>query len=415
MITIPGVDPIFMWVGFILLILFFLFLDLVFFHRKAAEVSIKQSLGWTAFWISLAMLFNLWIYYQFGQQHALEFFTGYVIEKSLSVDNLFVILVIFTSFGVAAKYQHRVLFWGIVGALIMRGVFIAAGVALIEHFIWAFLAFGLVLFYAAYRMQFGSEKKFDPKTSRIVNLVRKVVPVSENDHEEHFIVRENGRITITVLLLALIVIEFTDVIFAFDSIPAIFAITTDPFIVFTSNLFAILGLRSLYFVLADMQGMFEYLKTGLSVILLFIAVKLVLKPFHVEIPIVLSLIFIAAVLITSIGMSLVFHRRHASLGTPQPTVAHAEAVPAASLSVIGESVQPASVSGTTTSVELGTSQLDATLKTLTKKLSKSTTKVRKSTSSSKSTTKKIRKATKPKKSPKKAKKSPKSTAKKKKR
>jgi tellurite resistance protein TerC len=191
----------------------------------------------------------------------------------------------------------------------MRGIFIALGTAILEHFIWAFLLFGLVLLYAAYRMQFGQEKKFDPDKSFIVRLFRKVFPVSNKLDGDHFFTLENGKRAATVMLLTLIVIELTDVVFAFDSIPAIFAITTDPFIVFTSNIFAILGLRSLYFVLADIQGMFEYLKSGLAVILLFIAVKLILKPFHFEVPIMISLLVILTILLVSIFASVVHHRK----------------------------------------------------------------------------------------------------------
>jgi len=308
MITLPGVDPIYMWIGFILLVFIMLAMDLGIFHRKTHAVSIKEALTWAGVWFSLAMVFNIWIYFQFGSEPALNFFTGYLIEKSLSVDNLFVFLLIFTSFSISPQYQHRILFWGILGAIIMRGLFIGVGSALVERFEWVFYIFGVVLLYGAYRMQFNEDKKFNPETSKIVRIVRWIIPVSHQVDGAHFIVKENGKRAITITLLALIVIELTDVVFAFDSIPAIFAITTDPFIVFTSNIFAILGLRSLYFVLADVQGMFEYLKTGLAVILLFIAIKLLIRAFY-HIPIVVSLIFIVSVLIISIFASILHHKR----------------------------------------------------------------------------------------------------------
>lgn len=304
MISLPGVDPLFMWVGFILLILVFLLIDLGIFHRRTHAVGIKEALIWAAVWFGLAMLFNAWIYFEFGQDIALQFFTGYLIEKSLSVDNLFVFLLIFTAFSIPAVYQHRILFWGILGAIIMRGLFIGLGSALIEHFEWVFYIFGAILIYGAYRMQFNKEEKFDPNASKIVWLVRKIIPVSPKIHGQRFFTKENGRFAITVLLLTLIVIELTDVVFAFDSIPAIFGITTDPFIVFTSNIFAILGLRSLYFVLAAIAGMFEYLKTGLAIILLFIGVKLLVRQVY-HIPTMISLIVIVFVLTVSIVASIV--------------------------------------------------------------------------------------------------------------
>jgi tellurite resistance protein TerC len=308
MITIPGVDPLFMWVGFIALILVFLLIDLGVFNRKEHEIGIKEALIWAGVWFGAAMIFNIWIYFQFGQEPALDFFTGYLIEKSLSVDNLFVFLMIFTAFSIPRIYQHRVLFWGIIGAIIMRGLFIGLGAALLQRFEWVFYVFGAVLIYGAYRMQFNKEERFDPGKSVIVRAVRKVFPVSTRLDGHRFFTRENGKTAITVLFLTLIVIELTDVVFAFDSIPAIFAITTDPFLVFTSNIFAILGLRSLYFVLAAIAGMFEYLKTGLAIILGFIGVKLLVREFY-HIPTMVSLIVIAAVLIVTMVASVVHARR----------------------------------------------------------------------------------------------------------
>jgi tellurite resistance protein TerC len=309
MVSLPGIDPIFLWAGFILMIMLFLVMDLGIFHRHNKEVTIKEALLWAGVWFGLAMLFNIWIYFQFGNEAAVQFFTGYIIEKSLSVDNLFVFLMIFTAFSIPTMYQHRILFWGILGAIIMRGIFIGLGAALLHRFEWIFYLFGAVLVYAAYRMQFNKEEHFDPNESRIVRLVRLIIPVSPKLDGARFFTRENGRTAITVLLLTLVVIELTDVIFAFDSIPAIFAITTDPFIVFTSNIFAILGLRSLYFVLAAVSGMFEYLKTGLAIILLFIGVKLLIRGYY-GIPTLVSLIVIISVLTISIFASVVHTRRH---------------------------------------------------------------------------------------------------------
>lgn len=324
MITIPGVDPLLMWVGFILLIFLFLALDLGVFNRKEHEISIKEALIWAGVWFGAAMIFNIWIYFQFGQDPALDFFTGYLIEKSLSVDNLFVFLMIFTAFSIPRLYQHRILFWGIIGAIMMRGIFIGLGAALLERFEWIFYIFGAVLIYGAYRMQFNKEEKFDPDQSWIVRMVRKIMPVSSKLDGHKFFTVQNGHRAITVLLLTLIVIELTDVVFAFDSIPAIFAITTDPFIVFTSNIFAILGLRSLYFVLAAIAGMFEYLKTGLAIILFFIGVKLLIRQYY-HVPTVVSLIVIIAVLVISMVASIAHARKNKLPIRQHPLGAHVHA------------------------------------------------------------------------------------------
>jgi len=308
MVVLAGVDPIMLWGGFLLLVGIMLAIDLGVFNRKAHVITITEALLWAGVWFGMAMLFNAWVYYEFGSKTALEFFTGYLIEKSLSVDNLFVFLLIFTAFNIPRTLHHRVLFWGILGAIITRGIFIGLGSAIIEHFTWAFFIFGMVLLYGAYKMRFNKEEKFDPDTSLIVRFTRKIMPFSSNTTSDHFFTKEHGKIAVTTLFLTLVTIELTDIVFAFDSIPAIFAITTDPFIIFTSNIFAILGLRSLYFVLEGMQEMFAYLKDGLSVILLFIAVKLMLKPFHIEIPILISLGIIILVLSGSIAASL-FRRK----------------------------------------------------------------------------------------------------------
>lgn len=299
MITIPGVDPLWMWLGFIALILILLEIDIGIFNKKDHVIGIREAFAWTAFWIFLALVFNAWIWWQFGSDPGLEFFTGYIIEKSLSMDNLFVFLLIFTAFNIPREYQHRILFWGILGAIVMRGIFIALGAALISAFDWVFYIFGVIILLGAYHMQFQKEKKFDPEHSIAVRIVRKFFPVSNKMHGHDFFIKENGRRMATVLFVALITIELTDVVFATDSIPAIFAITTDPFIVFTSNIFAILGLRSLYFALAGMHAMFVYLKTGLAMILAFVGVKMLLyQVWHP--PVLLSLSVILTILAVSV-------------------------------------------------------------------------------------------------------------------
>lgn len=319
MVSIPGIPPEFMWAVFLILVMLLLWLDLGVFMRHDHVIGIKESLLLTAFWIGLAMVFNAWVWFQFGPDVGLEFFTGYVIEKSLSMDNLFVFLLIFASFNVPRIYQHRVLFWGIIGAVVFRGIFIALGAALVSRFDWMFFFFGLILLYGAYRMQFSKNEKFNPKESIPVRIARFFVPVRERINGHDFFVRIKGKWHATILLLALVTIEMTDIVFATDSIPAIFAITTDPFIVFTSNIFAILGLRALYFAIAGLHAMFAYLKTGLAIILAYIAVKMFLMgipslfealglraPWHeIHVPVHYSLIFILSVLVISIVASLI--------------------------------------------------------------------------------------------------------------
>ena len=296
-----------MWLAFIAFVLLLLFLDLKLFHKKTHEVSIKEALLWTLFWVALALAFNAFLWYECGAKKALEFFTGYVIEKSLSVDNLFVILLIFTSFAIPSKLQHRVLFWGILGALILRGGLIILGAALVTRFEWIFYLFGAFLIWTGINMFKDEEEKFDHEKSFAVRLVRRFFPVTKKLHGEHFFVKERGKLAVTILFVALVVVEFSDVIFAFDSIPAIFAITTDPFIVFTSNVFAILGLRSLYFVIAKAHDMFAHLKTGLAIILIYIGIKLLVKHWY-EIPIVFSLEVVMTILAISIIYSVVEKR-----------------------------------------------------------------------------------------------------------
>lgn len=279
-------------------------LDLGVFHRKSHEVTVKEALTWTGVWIALAMLFNLFVYYYFGKEKAIEFFTGYLIEKSLSVDNIFVIIMIFSYFNVPKLFQHKVLFWGILGALAMRVVFIFAGVELIHRFHWLIYIFGGFLIFTGIRMITSGEAKLDPESNPLVKLIRKLFRITPSLHKDQFFVRINGILWATPLFLVVIMIEATDLIFAVDSIPAILAISDDPFIVYTSNVFAILGLRSLYFALSGIENYFRFLKYGLAVILGFVGSKMCLMDF-VKIPVDLSLIIIVFVLGISMLASVV--------------------------------------------------------------------------------------------------------------
>jgi tellurite resistance protein TerC len=283
-------------------------LDLGVFHRHAHTVSIKEASIWSIVWITLALAFNAGLYFFSGPEPALQFFTGYLIEKSLSVDNIFVFVLLFTYFAVPAAYQHRVLFWGILGALLMRGLMIALGVVLLETFHWIIYLFGAFLIVTGLRMAFHKEAEVHPERNPVLKLVRRLVPVTNDYERDRFVVRRAGQVLVTPLLLVLLVVETTDVLFALDSIPAIFAVTRDPFLVYTSNVFAILGLRSLYFVFANVMGKFSYLKLGLAVVLSLVGVKMVLTDIY-HIPTALSLGVIALVLAAAILASVVRARR----------------------------------------------------------------------------------------------------------
>lgn len=307
MITIPGVNPLFMWIGFLLLVAVFLFFDLGVFNKKQHAISVKEALIWTAIWVSVSLLFNLFIWLEWGSETGLKFFAGYLLEKSLSVDNIFVIFLIFMSFKVEPKYQHRILFWGIIGAILLRGTLILLGTALVSKFDWIFYIFGIFLIYSGIHMVFKKDEDFDPHKSWVVRTVHKIIPVAKK-HNGRLFVKQNGKVAVTVLFVSLLVIEFTDVVFAFDSIPAIFGITTDPFIVFTSNIFAILGLRSLYFVIAKIHDMFVFLQYGLAFILVFIGVKMIVAEFiHISLGISLGIVFFT--LLASIIASILFGKR----------------------------------------------------------------------------------------------------------
>ncbi len=289
---------------FAVAVLGLLALDLGLFHKRDREIKFREAIAWSLFWILLALGFNGLVWLNLGKEQALTFLTGYVVELSLSVDNLFVFLLIFSSFRVPARLQHRVLFWGILGALIMRAVCIGAGVAALQRFEWLTYIFGLILIYGGYKAATGKEEEYDPSKSPIVRFVQKILPVTHEFHGEHFFVKQPGLRgkmvwTATPLFLALVVVEISDLVFAVDSIPAVLAITTDPFLVYTSNIFAILGLRSIYFALARIVDLFRYLKVGLSIVLVFIGLKILLhKVIHIPVSTSLGLI------IFTLGMSV---------------------------------------------------------------------------------------------------------------
>jgi len=303
-------DRLILWLAFNVFVLGMLALDLGVFHRKAHAVSIKEASVWSVVWISLALIFNLAIYYMWGQEKAFEFLTGYVIEKSLSVDNLFVFLMIFQYFNTPAQYQHRILFWGIIGALVLRALFIITGSVLLSTFHWMIYVFGAFLVVTGIKMLFQGDEKIEPRNNPVVRLFQRWMPVSHEYHGQKFFIRKDGKRFATLMMIVLIVVETTDVIFAVDSIPAIFAVTRDPFIVYTSNVFAILGLRALYFMLAGIMEMFTYLKVGLSFVLCFVGVKMILVDIY-KIPITVSLGIIGGLLALSVLASLILKPREA--------------------------------------------------------------------------------------------------------
>jgi tellurite resistance protein TerC len=311
-------NTLFLWVGFIILILFLLILDLLVFNRKPHEISIKESFVWSGVWILLSLLFNVGVYFWYGHAAALQFLTGYLIEKTLSVDNLFIFLLLFTYFKVPAKYQHKVLFWGIIGALIMRGLLIFLGAALVARFHWILYVFGFFLVVTGIRMAFqDKEKEIHPERNIIVRMFKRIFPVTVGYHEDKFFVRSNGKRYGTLLIIVLIVVETTDLLFAVDSIPAIFAITQDSFIIYTSNVFAILGLRSLYFALAGMMDLFYYLRHGLSIVLIFIGLKMLLMG-YLNIPIGVALGLVGAALVIAILASMIRSKRLKRRGASSP-------------------------------------------------------------------------------------------------
>jgi tellurite resistance protein TerC len=302
-------DSPWLWIGFNAFILLMLALDLGVFHRKAHVVSAKEAGAWTAAWITLALIFNLGLWHFLGYQKALEFFTGYVIEYSLSVDNMFVFALLFSYFAVPRLYQHKVLFWGILGALVMRATMILLGAALITRFSWIIYLFGAFLILTGIKMIFKREEEIHPERNPIVRWFRRLMPVTDDYRGDRFFVRENGLRMATPLFVVLLLVECSDLVFAVDSVPAIFAVTKDPFIVYTSNAFAILGLRSLYFALAGVMDKFHYLKIGLGMVLTFVGVKMLLGHSPWKIDTLVSLGVIVTILAGSVIASLLWPRK----------------------------------------------------------------------------------------------------------
>lgn len=295
-----------LWIGFSLFILVMLSLDLGLFNRKAHAIKYREAAIWSGVWIALAMIFAGIVFWYQGTDLGLKFLTGYVIELSLSVDNLFVFLLIFSFFKVPAKVQHRVLYWGVMGALVMRLTMIFVGAALINRFHWIIYIFGAFLVYTGIKMFRQEDSDIQPEDNPVVRAVTRYIPISRHYDGKHFFTRVNGKLTGTLLLLVLIIVEVTDLVFAVDSIPAIFAITTNTFIVYTSNVFAILGLRSLYFLLAGVVEKFQYLRMGLAIVLTFIGVKMLIEVVHVVIPVWVSLVVVATVLSSSVVASILW-------------------------------------------------------------------------------------------------------------
>ncbi len=296
------------WIGFNVFVLLMLVLDLGVFHRKSKEITVKDALIWTGVWVTMAFLFNIFVYYQLGEEKAFEFFTGYLIEKSLSVDNIFVMILIFSYFNVPAAYQHKVLFWGILGALVMRVGFILAGVELIHKFHWLIYIFGGFLVFTGIRILTQGDLKLEPEKNPVVKFVRKIFRVTPAFEGDKFFIKRDNLLWATPLFLVVVMIEVTDLVFAVDSIPAILAISEDAFIVYTSNVFAILGLRSLYFALAGIEKYFVYLKYGLSAILIFVGTKMCIADIY-KVPIEISLAFIILTLAVAVLASMTMQKK----------------------------------------------------------------------------------------------------------
>jgi tellurite resistance protein TerC len=306
------------WVGFIAIVAALLAIDLGIFHRDAHEVGRREALTWSAVWIGLALMFNAGVFWFMGRQSGIEWFTGYVIEKSLAIDNVFVFLLIFSSFAVPPMYQHRVLFWGIVGAIIMRAILIAFAGVLLGTFHWIIYVFGAFLIYTGYKFLRGGHEAPSLESNRLVRLARRFFPVTEGYEGQKFFVTRNGVRFMTPLFLVLLLVESTDLVFAVDSIPAIYAVTDDPFIVFTSNIFAILGLRALYFVIAGYLSDLKYLKVGLAAVLVFVGTKMLLVDVY-KVPALISLGVIITILTVAFVASNMARRRETSLHEVPPT------------------------------------------------------------------------------------------------
>ncbi len=296
-----------LWFGFNACVLALLALDLGIFHRRARAVSLREAAAWSALWVTISLGFNLWIWLAHGPAPAAEFFTGYLVEKSLSLDNLFVFLLVFRAFGVESRFQHRVLFWGVLGALVMRGTLIGIGVVLVSRFSWILVALGAFLVVAGVRMLFRGQPEIHPERNPVLRWARVLFPIAHGDTGQRFWVRENGRRAVTTLFLALVVLEGADLVFALDSVPAIFGITRDPFLVYTSNVCAILGLRAFYFLLAGVLPFFRYINAGISAVLIFVGGKMIAEPW-LRVPTRVSLAVVAALLAASVAASLLAAR-----------------------------------------------------------------------------------------------------------
>jgi tellurite resistance protein TerC len=305
------------WASFVVMVLVFLAMDLGLFHREAREVRFKEALGWTCFLVTMALVFAGTLIPTFGKDDALEFLTGYLIELSLSMDNVFVIAVIFQYFAVPRAFQHRVLFWGIMGALVMRGLMIWLGAELVHRYAWTLYLFGVFLVFTGVKMLIGGDEEVEPEKNPVVRLVRRFFPVSTRYDGQKFLTMERGKRLLTPLALVLVMVETTDLVFALDSIPAIFAITQKPFIIFTSNVFAILGLRSLYFVLAGAVAYFCYLKYGLAIVLMLIGFKMLVVDWY-KMPTALSLVLVGAIILGSMLLSLWKARTRKACPTGDP-------------------------------------------------------------------------------------------------
>lgn len=301
-----------LWLAFGGIMALMFAIDMGIFNRKSHEIRFREALGWTVIWVLLAIAFNIWIYFEMGPTKALEFFTAYLIEESLSVDNLFVFIMIFSYFHISRTHQPKILKWGIIGALIMRAIFIFAGIGLIERFHWMLYIFGVILVVTGFKMAFGKEDTIEPEKNLLVRIVRRFMPITRRIRGDKFFIRKQGITAATPLFLTLLVVESSDLIFAIDSIPAVISVTRDPFIVYTSNVFAIMGLRSLYYLLANVMEMFVYLKLGISFILAFVGVKMLLVdiwhiPIHFSLGVIVGALAIAILTSVTIGKH---HRNH---------------------------------------------------------------------------------------------------------
>ncbi len=315
-------SPLF-WISFLVIVLILLSLDLGIFHRKARVVSLKEALSWSAVWVALSLCFGAWIYHHSGPKYGMEFLAGYLIEYALSVDNVLVFIMIFSYFSVPAHLHHRVLFWGILGALIMRGTFIFVGAALIRAFHWILYVLGVFLVVTGLKIMRAGDTEVDPKKNPVVRLFQRIMPMSSSYESNGFVTREAGRFLATPLALVLLTVESTDLVFATDSIPAIFGVTRDPFIVYTSNICAILGLRSMYFLLAAAINRFAYLGRGVGLVLVFIGIKMLAEK-YVEIPIGISLAIVAVTLGAAVLISLLAPPSSSGSSNPKPPLVRSE-------------------------------------------------------------------------------------------